>query len=62
MEIVSGRTLDPLLTAIGMGPPRSQVDKNGENGWDKSHGLDVELPIYKIKLKTVNNTTLESHL
>ena len=35
MEIVSGRTLDPLLTAIGMGPPRSQVDKNGDNGWDQ---------------------------
>ena len=41
MEIVPGRSLDPLLTAIGTGSPRypgSQVDENDRHGWD------VELP------------------
>ena len=33
MEIVSGRLLDPLLTAIGT-YPGSQVDKNDSHGWD----------------------------
>ena len=49
MEIVSGRSLDPLLPPyVRARPgtyPGSQVDKNDRHGRDKRHGWDVELPL-----------------